>query len=159
MNVSQYDVAIIGGGPGGYSAALYGASAGLDIALIEPTAGFVTCPFSNDVLTGRKAIGDITHGYQALEDVHKIRIVRDTAAAIDALRGGARFAVIAGTGTAEVVYPQSGQLVSADENTKAAAKRAVAKLSPTGGTAIGSCWPAASAAYLRARGPSRSTSR
>jgi hypothetical protein len=63
---------------------------------------------------------------------------RATAAAIDALRGGARFAVIAGTGTAEVVYPQSGQLVAADENTKAAAKRAVAKLSPNGGTAIGS---------------------
>jgi hypothetical protein len=63
---------------------------------------------------------------------------RATAAAIDALRGGVYFAVIAGTGTANVVYPRSGALVAADENTKAAAKRAVAQLSPSGGTAIGS---------------------
>ncbi len=31
----HYDVVVIGGGPGGYATALYGASAGLDIALIE----------------------------------------------------------------------------------------------------------------------------
>ena len=32
------DVVVIGGGPGGYAAALYGASAGLDIAIIENNA-------------------------------------------------------------------------------------------------------------------------
>jgi dihydrolipoamide dehydrogenase len=31
----HYDVVVIGGGPGGYATALYGASAGLDIAMIE----------------------------------------------------------------------------------------------------------------------------
>src|SRR5215210_6431330 len=31
----HYDVVIIGGGPGGYATALYGASAGLKIAMIE----------------------------------------------------------------------------------------------------------------------------
>lgn len=32
---SHFDVAVIGGGPGGYAAALYGASAGLNVAMVE----------------------------------------------------------------------------------------------------------------------------
>lgn len=38
-----YDVVVIGGGPGGYSAALYGASAGLKVALVEKDALGGTC--------------------------------------------------------------------------------------------------------------------
>ncbi len=39
----HYDVAIIGGGPGGYAAALYGASAGLRVAMVEKAKVGGTC--------------------------------------------------------------------------------------------------------------------
>src|SRR5271155_1776133 len=39
----QYDVVVIGGGPGGYATALYGAAAGLSIALIEREKVGGTC--------------------------------------------------------------------------------------------------------------------
>ncbi len=39
----HFDLVVIGGGPGGYSAALYGASAGLSVALVEKDALGGTC--------------------------------------------------------------------------------------------------------------------
>lgn len=39
----EFDLVVIGGGPGGYSAALYGASAGLKVALVEKDALGGTC--------------------------------------------------------------------------------------------------------------------
>jgi dihydrolipoamide dehydrogenase len=39
----EYDVVVLGGGPGGYAAALYGASAGLRIALVEERRVGGTC--------------------------------------------------------------------------------------------------------------------
>jgi uncharacterized protein YegL len=60
-----------------------------------------------------------------------------TAAAIDALRDGVLFAVIAGTHTASVVFPYEGGLVRADAESRKAAKFALKRLVADGGTAMG----------------------
>jgi Ca-activated chloride channel family protein len=60
-----------------------------------------------------------------------------TAAAIDALRDGAYFAVVAGTATAQMRYPSAPPMARADARTKAEAKGITAGLVASGGTAMG----------------------
>ena len=60
-----------------------------------------------------------------------------TAAAIDCIRDGVHFGVVAGTDTAREVYPGNGELIAASDTTREAAKRAVTNLNAGGGTAIG----------------------
>jgi hypothetical protein len=60
-----------------------------------------------------------------------------TAAAIDCLRDGVWFGVIAGTKLAHQVYPTNYSLVAASPYTREEAKQAVAGLRAQGGTAIG----------------------
>ncbi|KAK1179281.1 VWA domain-containing protein [Streptomyces sp. NBS 14/10] len=68
----------------------------------------------------------------------KMRNARDaTAAAIDAIRDGVAFAVVAGTHKAEEIFPGGGRLATADPVTRARAKDALRGLSADGGTAIG----------------------
>ncbi len=68
----------------------------------------------------------------------KMRNARDaTAVAIDTIRDGVAFAVVAGTHEAKEVYPGGGTLAIADAATREAAKQSLRKLSAGGGTAIG----------------------
>jgi hypothetical protein len=69
----------------------------------------------------------------------KIKAAREaTSVAIDCIRDGTQFAVIAGSDRAGVVYPPSRGLVPASESTRAEAKQAATRLRAGGGTAIGS---------------------
>jgi len=65
---AHHDVVVIGGGPGGYAAALYGAGIGLDIGLIEMGAMGGTC----------LNVGCIP-AKELLETAHVFRTVRDAA--------------------------------------------------------------------------------
>ncbi|MFD8013323.1 VWA domain-containing protein [Streptomyces sp. NPDC058955] len=60
-----------------------------------------------------------------------------TAAAIDTLRDGTSFAVVAGNHIATQVYPDHGRLAVAGARTRAEAKESLARLTADGGTAIG----------------------
>ncbi|MFF2626498.1 VWA domain-containing protein [Kitasatospora griseola] len=68
----------------------------------------------------------------------KMRHAREaTAAAIDTLRDGVAFAVVAGTHEAVDVFPGNGRLAVVDQYTRGHAKEALRRLKPSGGTAIG----------------------
>jgi Mg-chelatase subunit ChlD len=60
-----------------------------------------------------------------------------TAAAIDVIRDGTAFAVVAGSHTARPIYPANGTLAIASTLTRSKAKDAVGRLNAVGGTAIG----------------------
>lgn len=69
----------------------------------------------------------------------KLRGAREaTAAAIDTVRDGVGFAVVAGTHRAVEVYPGGGRLAAAAADTRTQAKEALRALTAGGGTAIGS---------------------
>ncbi|HEX4725167.1 MAG TPA: VWA domain-containing protein [Pseudonocardiaceae bacterium] len=62
---------------------------------------------------------------------------RATRAAIDALRDGVLFGVVAGTSLAQLAYPNKPHLVPASKATRADAKIVVDRLRANGGTAMG----------------------
>ncbi|MFI0480470.1 VWA domain-containing protein [Actinomadura sp. 9N215] len=63
---------------------------------------------------------------------------RAARAAVNVLRDGVRFAVVAGANRPRMIYPQGERLVVADETSRRNAVLAVARLEAAGGTAIGS---------------------
>lgn len=86
---SKAQVVVIGGGYGGATAAKYVrllSDHKVDVVLVEPNAAFVSCPMSNLVIGGSRRIEEITTPYTGLERNHGVRVVRDTATAVDTQR-------------------------------------------------------------------------
>ncbi len=82
------NVVVIGGGFGGATAAKYirmWSNGGIDVTLVERNAAFVSCPISNLVLSGDKAMADITTGYDGLKK-HGVRVVQGDAVAVDPVK-------------------------------------------------------------------------
>src|SRR5213593_1413147 len=77
-------VVVIGGGWGGATAAKYVrlADPSIEVVLIEPNREFVSCPFSNLVLSGVRSIGDLTFGYDGLRK-QGVKVRHEVAAAIE----------------------------------------------------------------------------
>ncbi len=87
-------VVVVGGGFGGATAAKYIRmfDSTIEVTLVEPNEAFISCPISNLVLGGFKTMADITVPYDRLARNHGVRIVRDTAIAIDVEKRQVRLA-------------------------------------------------------------------
>ena len=87
---------VIGGGFGGASAARFARMAYPEVAvtLVEPWPTFITCPYGNLILGGKRTLPRITHSYDGLR-ARGVNVVQDRAIEIDAdaksvrLAGGA----------------------------------------------------------------------
>jgi sulfide dehydrogenase [flavocytochrome c] flavoprotein chain len=91
-------VVVVGGGIGGATVAKYLAvsSPAIEVTLVEPKQRYTTCFFSNFYLAGLRSLESLAHGYETLAQKYGIKVVHDSAAAIDpaaktvALAGGTK---------------------------------------------------------------------
>jgi sulfide dehydrogenase [flavocytochrome c] flavoprotein chain len=76
---------VIGGGFGGASAARFARIAYPEVAvtLVEPWPTFVTCPYGNLILGGKRTLPEITHSYDGLR-ARGVEVIQDRAVEIDA---------------------------------------------------------------------------
>jgi sulfide dehydrogenase [flavocytochrome c] flavoprotein subunit len=90
---AQARLLVIGGGFGGASAASFARRRypWLQVTLVEPKTRFVTCPYGNLVIGGKRRIEDITHGYDGLR-ARGVTVVHDWAAGIDPAARSVRLA-------------------------------------------------------------------
>jgi NADPH-dependent 2,4-dienoyl-CoA reductase/sulfur reductase-like enzyme len=77
-------VVVIGGGWGGATAAKYVrlADPSIEVVLLEPSKEFVSCPFSNLVLSGLRSLGALTFTYDNLRR-HGVKLAHQTATALE----------------------------------------------------------------------------
>jgi dihydrolipoamide dehydrogenase len=113
---NQHDVVIIGGGPGGYAAALYGAAAGLSIAVVErdkvggtclhrgcvPAKEFLETASVYRTVGGAEQFG-ITAEHRAIDfsvsQARKNEVVDQLFRGLSGLLKGRQVQVVSGTGT------------------------------------------------------------
>jgi len=90
---------VVGGGFGGATAARFARINYPDVSvtLIEPRTSFVTCPYGNLILAGKRTLPQITHSYDGLR-ARGVEVVHDRATEIDADGHSLR---LAGGGTLE----------------------------------------------------------
>ncbi|WP_213454290.1 VWA domain-containing protein [Rhizomonospora bruguierae] len=106
-------------------------------AIVTVTASGGELRASAPALTAAEVIMIDTSGSMTMPQTKIHEAKKATAVAIDTLRDGVAFAVIAGSANARMVYPADTRMVPADPRTRAEAKEAVARLRAEGGTAIG----------------------
>ncbi len=111
----QYDLVVIGGGPGGYAAALYGAAAGLSVAVVEKDRVGGTClhrgcipakQFLETASVFRTVAGAKEFGIQAeqptvdfaVSQARKQKVVDQLWKGLQALMKGRRITTVIGTG-------------------------------------------------------------
>jgi NADPH-dependent 2,4-dienoyl-CoA reductase/sulfur reductase-like enzyme len=77
-------VVVIGGGWGGATAARYVrmTDPSIEVVLLEPNREFVSCPFSNLVLSGLRSIESLTRSYDGLRG-RGVQIMNEAATAIE----------------------------------------------------------------------------
>ena len=77
-------VVVIGGGWGGATAAKYVRlqDPSIEVILLEPNRTFVSCPFSNLVLSGIESMDTITLGYDRLR-AHGVKVRHEAATAVE----------------------------------------------------------------------------
>ncbi len=83
---SKGRVIVIGGGYGGAIAAKYlkMADPDIDVLLIEKNPQYVSCPLSNEVLSGERTIESLTFDYMGLSRNRGVNVMQDEIVSIDA---------------------------------------------------------------------------
>ena len=84
MPKSGKRVVVVGGGWGGATASKYLrlADPTIEVVLLEPNRQFISCPFSNLVLSGVRTLESMTFGYDGLKG-HGVKVVHAAATAIE----------------------------------------------------------------------------